>query len=232
MLTRFALITAALAAFAIPAVAQEEKPVDFNLGGGFTAPYSDARDAFGGGAFFQIGATVNLKPTVGIQANYGYTRFGSKDIAPTGTTLPASGNIITTIPLTANHSMHDGDFSLVFSGSKQDHTAVPYGLAGLGVYHDIVNVTTPSVGLATVCDPWLLICYPAAVPVDRIIGERTNTAFGLQFGGGVSFRVNDTGSFYVEIRYIHTYGPSFTNGAGVTTNANGNYFPFIFGFKM
>jgi opacity protein-like surface antigen len=230
MFTRLAIITAALAALAIPAAAQEEKPVDFNIGGGFTIPYSDAKDAFGTGGNFQIGATVNLKPTIGVQVNYGYTRMGSKDILPNVAT--PTGNYISSIPLTANHTMHDGDFSLVFSGPKKDRAASPYGLFGLGVYHDIINVTTPSVGLATVCDPWLLICYPAAVPVDKIIGERTNTAFGYNLGAGVSFHISDSASFYAEIRYIHTYGPEFTNGAGVTTKANGNYFPFIFGFKM
>ncbi len=226
MFKRFALATVALAAFAIPAAAQDEKPVDFNIGGGFTIPYSDAKDAFGTGGNFQIGVTFNVTQEVGIQANYGYTRFGSKDILPTSTST-----IISTIPLTAHNTMHDGDFSLVLSAPRKEAVA-PYGLIGGGVYHSIVNVTTPSVGVGTVCDPWLLICYPAAVPVDQIVGERTSTAFGLNFGGGVAFRVGETARFFVEVRYIHTYGPSFTNAAGTTINANGNYFPFVFGFKL
>lgn len=229
MLKRLAFITVALAAFAIPAAAQDEKPVDLNIGGGFTVPYSDAKDAFGTGGNFQLGVTFNLSPEVGIQANYGYTRFGSKDIAPTPT--PYTGTVISSIPLTAHNTMHDGDFSLVLSAPRT-RAAAPYALVGGGVYHNTVNVTTPSLGAGTVCDPWLLICYPVAVPVDQIIGERTSTAFGINFGGGVSFRVGQTARFYAELRYIHTYGPSFTNAAGTAIHANGNYFPFIFGFRL
>lgn len=225
MFRKFAFVTVALAAFAIPAAAQD-KPVDFNIGGGFTIPYSDAKDAFGTGGNFQIGAMFNFSPMVGVQANYGYTRFGSKDLSPT-----ATGPFISSIPLTVNNTMHDGDFSLVLSAPTSGKVS-PYGLFGGGVYHNIVNVTTPSVGTATVCDPWLYICYPAVVPVDRIVGERSNTAFGLNFGGGVSFKIGETARFYAELRYIHTYGPEITGPSGNSVKANGNYFPFIFGFRL
>jgi hypothetical protein len=127
--------------------------------------------------------------------------------------------------------MHEGVFNVMLRKPMKDSMAAPYALAGLGVYHDIINVTTPAVGAATVCDPWLLICYPMLVPVDRIIGERSNTAFGFDFGGVVNVKAG-SGIFYAEVRYIHTYGPSFTNAAGTTIKANGNYFPFTFGFKF
>jgi opacity protein-like surface antigen len=217
------MVLVALVAAAVPASAQDEKMFDVNIGAGFTIPYSDAKDNFGTAGNFQIGGIFNVTPTVGIQAEYFYNKFGSKD-------LPASTTI--SIPLTVHHSMHDGDFNVIVSMPLKDRKAAPYGLAGMGVYHDIVNVTTPSVGLASVCDPWLLICYPTLVPVDQIVGERSNTAFGINFGGGVNIKVGERGKFYAEVRYIHTYGPSFTNAAGTSVTANGNYFPFTFGFKF
>jgi opacity protein-like surface antigen len=216
-------IFAAVLAAALPASAQDDKKFDVNIGAGFTVPYSDAKDHFGTAGNFQIGGIFNITPTVGVQAQYGYNRFGGKDLQSGGTN---------SIPLTANHTMHDGDFNVIVGMPLKDRKAAPYGLGGMGVYHDIVNVTTPSVGVASICDPWLLICYPTLVPVDQIVGERSNTAFGINFGGGVNIRVGDRGKFYAEVRYIHTYGPSFTNAAGTSITANGNYFPFTFGFKF
>jgi hypothetical protein len=83
-----------------------------------------------------------------------------------------------------------------------------------------------------VCEPLLLVCYTGPVPVNQIIGKRTATDFGINVGGGISVRVEHSALwFFAEFRYIHTYGPSFTDVAGTTVHANGNYFPFIFGFR-
>ena len=107
-------------------------------------------------------ADLSSQSMAKIQVEYGYNRLGSRDLAPGGASTLPSG-IISSIPLSAKHSMHDADFN-----------------------HQIVNVTTPSVGLATVCDPWIYVCYPVAVPVTQIIGERSNTAFGWNLGSGVT----------------------------------------------
>jgi opacity protein-like surface antigen len=230
MFRKFVLIAAALLAVAMPASAQDS-PVSINLGGGFTIPYSDLKDSFGVGGNFQVGVDLRVSPMAKIQVEYGYNRLGSKDLAPGGASTLPSG-IISSIPLSANHSMHDADFNLLLGPALKDKAAVPYAIVGAGVYHQIVNVTTPSVGLATVCDPWIYVCYPVAVPVTQIIGERSNTAFGWNLGGGVTARVNETTKFYAEIRYIHTNGPTFTDPAGVSRTANGNYFPFTFGFRF
>jgi hypothetical protein len=217
---------------ALPAWAQDVKPVEVNLGAGFTIPYSDAKESFGTGGNVQLGVVFNANSVVGIQANYGYTKFGGKDIPPNfaGGVFPPDGGIVTSVPLTVNHTMHDGDFSLLLS-TGGDSAAKGYAIVGGGVYHQIINVTTPSVGLATVCDPWIYICYPVPVEVDRIIGERTSTDIGINIGGGVTFKIGETAKFFAEFRYIHTYGPEITRG-GSTVKANGNYFPVTFGFRM
>ena len=42
------------------------------------------------------------------------------------------------------------------------------------------------------CDPWWYVCYPGGfVPVDYIVGERTSTDFGVNFGGGVNLSAVD-----------------------------------------
>ena len=47
----------------------------------------------------------------------------------------------------------------------------------------------------------------SAIPVDscrstNIIGERSSTDFGMDFGGGVKF-----GAFYADLRYHYIWGP-------------------------
>jgi opacity protein-like surface antigen len=225
-----------LLAFAAPALAQDIKPVEVNIGAGFTIPYSDSKHSFGTGGNFQFGATFNVTPTVGIQANYFYNRFGSKDFVATPCipgVYPPAGGVCSTIPFSVNSSMHDGDFSVILSSPHKEAPVIPYGILGVGVYHNIVNLTTPSVGTGTVCDPWIYICYPTLVPIDVIIGERTATSFGMNFGGGVNVPVGYGAHFYAEVRYIHTWGPTITNPVdGTTIKANGNYWPFVFGFKF
>ena len=40
------------------------------------------------------------------------------------------------------------------------------------------------------------------MPVDNIVGERSSTDFGMDFGGGVKF-----GAFYADLRYHYIWGP-------------------------
>lgn len=229
--TRVFVVAAALLAVAGSAAAQDPSAVSVNLGGGFTIPYSDLKDAFGTGGNFQIGVNFRVSPMLKVQGEYGYNRLGSKDLAAT-TTLPSGAKFTSSIPLTANHTMHDGDFNLLIGPAIGSKAAVPYGIVGIGVYHQIVNLTTPAIGVGTVCDPWYYICYPTPVAIDQIVGERSNTAFGFNLGGGVSVRVTDTTKFYAEVRYIHTNGPTVNDPSGVSRTANGNYFPFTFGFRF
>ena len=76
-----------------------------------------------------------------------------------------------------------------------------YFLGGLGIYHRQLQLTSPAVGYTTFCDPYWLVCYPAAVSVDNILGSRSSTDFGINFGGGVTF--GHEAKFYVEMRYTY-----------------------------
>jgi hypothetical protein len=233
MRRRFVFITTALLAFATSAFAQEMRNVEFNIGTGFTVPQSDSKNSSGTGGNFQLGAVVNLTPIIGVQANYFYNRFGSKDFSanPCVPNPVTPGEICGSIPFSLRHSMHDGDFSLILSNRKAFLT--PYAILGVGVYHHVVNLTTASVGLGSVCDPWIYVCYPTLVPVENIIGERTSTDFGTNLGGGVLLHLGYGTYFYSEVRYIHTWGPTISNPlTGASVKANGNYWPFVFGLKI
>ena len=54
-----------------PAIAQD-KPVTINIGAGVLMPLSGLNDAFDTGGNGGIGATFNVSPTFGLQAEYMY----------------------------------------------------------------------------------------------------------------------------------------------------------------
>ena len=100
------------------------------------------------------------------------------------------------------------------------------------MYYRTVSLTTPDVGLTTLCDPYWYACYTEPVELDRVIGRRTTWDPGVDVGGGVSIRMGDAASFYMEARWHYTWGPTFTTLNGDELRANGNYFPVTFGFKF
>ena len=83
------------------------------------------------------------------------------------------------------------------------------------------------------------MCYPAAVPVERIVGKRSSTDFGMNFGAGVNFAIKDSTSMFVEVRYHYIWGPEIDSAnvpqplAGTTaTKANGQFLPITVGFRF
>jgi hypothetical protein len=140
--------------------------------------------------------------------------------------------------------MHLGDFNIVYRPGGPDHSVGGYLLGGGGIYHRIVQLTTPSVGYTSYCDPYWYVCYPALVSVDTIIGDRSSNDFGMDFGGGLTF--GKEGKFYIETRYHYVWGKKITPTTVTTlpteattpaqcTNGcstNASYFPLTFGFRF
>lgn len=209
-------------AAAAPALAQD-KPVTFNIGVGPIFPLGDVADRFDTGVTFPIGVTFNITENVGIQGEYSYSWMGG----PEGTITEQDGD---NVLLESNHSMHVGNANVVFTPSTSGRVG-GYALAGIGVYHRSVELTTPAIGFVTVCDPYWFVCYPAAVPVDQVIGSRSTTDFGINFGGAITFAQR----FFVEVRYHYVWGPEFEVPAalgGGNVSANGYYLPIIFGVRF
>lgn len=67
-------------------------------------------------------------------------------------------------------------------------------------WHDVKDSVTAS--FATICDPWLFICYPSLVPVDQIVGERSSWDVGMNVGGGVNFRFGDSKAFFANAKFL------------------------------
>jgi hypothetical protein len=86
------------------------------------------------------------------------------------------------------------------------------------------------------CDPWWYVCYPGGfVPVENVVGERSSTDFGMDFGGGVNF-----GVIYAEVRYHYIWGPTVAEtgatqplpGVGAERKANGQFLQTTFGVRF
>ena len=216
---------------AVPAAAQD-KPVDVNLGFGVTLPglSGDFKNSFDAGWNFDFGATFNLSPTLGVQGEYMYARMNGP--AQTIIVSPTPGGIGSSQLLESNHQVHGFIGNLVYKVPSSGLVG-GYVLGGLGYYHRIVQITSPAVGYTTFCDPFWYVCYPAAVSVDNILGDRSSNDFGVDFGGGVTF--GHQAKFYVEARYHYVWGPKINPPAGITvasTNTNAQYFPITFGVRF
>jgi opacity protein-like surface antigen len=215
----------------------QDRPVQFVLGGGFTMPNSEVRDHLGDGYNFNIGLQVNVSPVIGIEGMYSFNGLGDKRISiPVSPTPNTSATSVPT-DFFADMNMQYGTANLVVK--KPEGTVRPYGLVGMGVYYRPVKVTTPGVGYVPGwCDPWWYVCYPGGfVPVENIVGERSSTDFGMDFGGGVNF-----GAFFAELRYHYIWGPEIeertTTLPGVTPivtgdrKANGQFLQTTFGIRF
>jgi hypothetical protein len=230
LLSAFFLILVA----AVPSAAQD-KPVGINIGFGWAFPTSGFKDSFDAGWNGTIGATFKVTEHFGVQAEYIYQRMDGpeKTISVVATPVAAAA---TNGLLQSNQQMHIGSFNLVYHTQSPNHPIGGYVLSGLGIYHRTLQLTSPSVGYTTFCDPYWYVCYPTLVSVDTIIGDRSSNDFGVDFGGGITF--GHEAKFYIESRYHYVWGPTITpaaSGSSTTCStgcsANASYFPLTFGVR-
>jgi len=196
--------TAVLAAAPCIAHAQTQA-AHFSLGGGFTVPNSEVKDRLGNGYNFNLGLDFTVTPNIYIEGLYSFNGLGRKqidiDVSPTPSAQP------TRTPFFSDMNMQYGTANVIFQ--KAEGGVRPYGLVGLGVYYRPIKVTSPAIGYVPgYCDPWWYYCVPGGfVPVTDVIGERSSTDFGMDFGGGLRF-----GKIYAEIRYHYIWGPTIAAG--------------------
>lgn len=233
------LLVAVLGVFiAAGSAMAQDKPVEINFGGGWMFPATEGvRADFNAGWNGVIGVAFNVNPKVGILAEYQYSRMNGPDKTINVSTLPIGG-VTSTALIESNHQMHTGLFDVIYRVKQKDSIVGGYVLAGGGVYHRMIQLTTPTVGYTSICDPYWYVCYPALVSVDTIIGDRSSNDFGINIGGGVTF--GEEAKFYIEARYHYVWGPTIqpaVNPLGTTTcsggcSTNASYFPLTFGFRF
>jgi hypothetical protein len=212
----------------------QDKPAYFIIGGGFTMPNSEVRDHLGDGWNFTIGGQFNATPVIGIEALYSFNGLGEKQLSIPVSGTPGGAAIPT--DFFADMNMQYGTVSVVFQ--KPEGSVRPYGVAGMGIYYRPVKVTTPGVGyVGGYCDPYWYVCYPGGfVEVEKILGERSSTDFGMDFGGGLKF-----GAFFADARYHYIWGPEVEEQVATLPSvaatsgdrkANGQFLTFTFGVKF
>jgi opacity protein-like surface antigen len=231
------IVVLALVLAAVPAWAQvDEKKINVNFGGGYTFALSEVRNHLGDGYNFDLGLTVNFTPKVGLQVEYGFNGLGKKTVMKDVASTP--GGSTTPQQFSADMNMQYLDFNVVLR-PKPEGKASPYIVAGVGYYYRPVKVTTPGVGYVPgYCDPWWGFCYPGGwVPVDKILGSRSSNDIGMDVGGGVSVKLGDSASLYIEARYHYIWGPSYsvtdpTTNKTVSGTATGQFLPITVGIRF
>jgi hypothetical protein len=225
----FAIVVALL--LAASSADAQDKRFHVSLGGGFTAPNSPVSDHLGNGYNFNIGGQFDITPVIGIEGLYSFNGLGDKTIKIPVQNPPGSAGVPTDFSADMNMQYFTGNVVI----QKPEGSVRPYGLVGLGVYYRPIKVTTPGVGFVPgYCDPWWYYCVPGGfVPVENIVGERSSTDFGMDFGGGATF-----GVVYAEVRYHYIWGPKINPPAGTTLpagaddKANGQFFVTTFGVRF
>ncbi len=225
------LFVAALVA-AVPASAQDEKRVAFHFGSGATISTGELNNHLGNGYNLNFGLTFNLTPAIGIMGEYSFNGMGQKQV-----NVPVVSNPIAGVPSTpqafyGDMNMQYGNFNVVVKPPLESRVR-PYLTTGLGIYYRPIKVTSPGVGyVAGYCDPFWYYCVPGGfVPVTNIVGSRSSTDFGINFGGGLNFRVGESASVYAEIRYHYIWGPKYTVD-NTTYDSNSAFFPITFGIRF
>ena len=115
--------------FVAPASAQD-RPVSINVGAGVLLPLSGLNDAFNTGWNGGIGATFNVSPTFGLQAEYMYNWMPGPE--KTIFVSPDAGrNKCLTQLIESNHNMHTVTFNAIYASPRTAKVG-GYGLGGLG----------------------------------------------------------------------------------------------------
>ena len=217
------LISSLVLLVALP-VAAQDRIANVSLGGGVTWPQGNAGDTFNTGGHFQGGVSFHGTDIIGFEADYQFHWMPGPERTFASAVPGASGVLIE-----SNHQMHLGSFNVLIRTPSSSPVAA-YFLVGPGIYHRIVQLTTPAVGVATVCDPYWFVCYPVAVSTDQIVGDRSSTDWGMDFGAGATF--GGGARFFVEARYHYIWGKDVTGPGGTTVNTNASYFPLTFGIRF
>ena len=81
-----------------------------------------------------------------------------------------------------------------------------YLIGGPGIYRRTVEFTKPTIATVTAFDPFFGFFFPVNVPAHEVIGSFSTTKFGMNGGGGFSFRVgHGHAKLFAEARYVKMY---------------------------
>jgi hypothetical protein len=214
MVKHVAAACAAVLAMAAPGAAQE-KPYSLTVGGALVGPLSDSADRFSTGFGFTAGLTWHLNEQIGVTGDYVWSTLGAQDDWK---------GIVASRPVAVTPRIQFGTVDVRFQAPPAKVRL--HILAGAGLYHRSVAMTTTGAGDITVCDPWWFVCTSGPVPVGTVTRTHSSTEPGINVGAGIT-----SGRFFAEIRYHFVWGPSF-EAPGGTQVATGKFLPLTVGFAF
>ncbi len=217
-LVRAAMGLALWAALALPAAAAD-RAWSLGAGGGASLPSGDLSDRFDTGWNFHADLTYHATPSLGLQLAYGHHEFGAK------------ANLFDLTRLEGSQKLDTASLGLVVS-TPRDRSVGGYLVAGGGLYFREVEITRFE-GSVTVpiCDPWLGFCYGSTVPIESILGQRSNTDVGVHVGAGLTLRAGEDVTIFVEARFHQVWGDEFDTPTG-SKKANAQFFPLTVGLRF
>jgi hypothetical protein len=217
-----ALVVCLLVALGGPAFAQDKR-LSFIAAVGPDYPTGAIQGTFGAGYHYDFGVTYSFNQKMGVQFDFLYGNFGTKDVAIVSDICPQCA------PISVGHNMRGGTFDYVHRLGSQTKGYAFYLLGGGGLYHRTVSLTSAASGAAIWCDPATYVCHDVPIAVSEFVGSRTSTDFGINLGGGISFRAAEHWRLFIEARWHYIWGPTVQ---GTTEKANGQYIPVTFGFRF
>jgi hypothetical protein len=174
--------------------AQEEPKWGLNVGGGVGIPVASTGDFVNNGGNFVIGGGYKFGEI--IQANGEFMWQGLP---------PNFDNRLAVSALSASSDLYSltGNLMLKMPGNRKFGG---YIIGGGGWYRRKTSLSRMPIAPGTVCvqawNWWVPNCVDGLVPVDAAIGVNRDDVFGANVGGGVTYRVTDTGlKIYAEARF-------------------------------
>jgi hypothetical protein len=194
--------------------AQDPPRVTFGVGGAIVGPLSGTADNFSVGYGIDASATWHITGQMGLQFDYAFSSLGGKDMPQVA------------VPIDARLTMQYGTAAFVFQAPPGPVRV--YLIAGGGLYHRSVSLTTSATDSSAVCNPWWFVCTSRPIPVQNIAGSdvagpHASTDVGVNVGAGFT-----AGRFFAEARYHYMLGPSYSTASG-PQKATGKFFPLTVG---
>lgn len=166
--------------------AQEFSKYTFEGGGGVSLPSGTAADRFNTGWNLLFGGGYRFTRHISGLLEYQVNRFSLTNAVLQNANQPDGFNTYWGFTLNPQYDFHPG--------GRLDG----YVTGGYGIYHRRLAFTDPSQAVGY-CDYYSGYCSNSGAPV---IADFTNFKAGYNTGGGVTYRLGDTGlKFFTDVRF-------------------------------
>jgi hypothetical protein len=194
--------------------AQDESKWGFNIGGGFGVPVASTSNYVDTGGNFVVGGGYKLSEIIQFNGEFLWQGLPIKD-----------DNRFRIGALNAGSNLYSFTGNLMLKTPSYKRFG-GYAIGGGGWYRRTDTLSRAVLAPGTVCGSawnwWVPICVDGLVPVEQVLASRTDNVFGANVGGGVTFRVTESGmKVYAEARFH--YAP--------TKNVYTRVIPVTFGVR-